>query len=762
MVLLFGFVYLPGCKEKQSPLDKGSSGLSSGETSYFTAKEGNLSFYFLCMPNGELNNIPCNPSRGFGLLGAAQRLDNLRNEDVDSAFFLIGDLCADVPNKEDVLTSAIRKHETELIPEVIKALKPIAALPGNNDLVEFGVDYFLKWNSDDEIPFVCANLVKKGDKKPVFAPYIRQELNGFDVCITGFIGQNITIQKEVSKTDGDNAPKVKETEVVPLASLFKNKEYEVIDPESCVTSIITTLREEGADFILALSQLTPKLNKEILNSTGIDLVLGNSISIQNNYNIENRKVNATTKSGCEVIGHVNYYLSGLNDDVLGDKTMLEGIKNRLLKVKSEHRRLTEHYRTKDPDLLYKRAKNTKDGILFRKYVNLISILPEKIEELERDCKGNHFECCYIPISTFVSDQSGTAGAVWRKHVQSLSEIVKGLEDTIEKNWMERLDKLDDIKLLDPQSCSICHPVQFEHWKKTKHSTAFEPVQRMQCECNPTCSGCHSTGYRSKSGYWYPPAPERFRSVDCNVCHGLLENHVNDFLTLPSHGTLSIQPDKLGKLCSTMCHQSKRSPDFDIKSYIPRIACPSIDFNSDHMTELYRKQNDIMEKTLSTKGKLDTADQYLKAANYKIRLGEDKDTIITLLEKGLAIEPYNQDIVPLYSSLLIGEQRFRDALGVLEKYATKYQKNNMVHLEIIRLFLLAPDPDVHNPDSAIKYIEWFLSQIDENNIEVILLQAMAEKERGNKKIAIEALKRAELLNPPPAVLEQIRNMMNNIN
>ncbi len=113
-----------------------------------------------------------------------------------------------------------------------------------------------------------------------------------------------------------------------------------------------------------------------------------------------------------------------------------------------------------------------------------------------------------------------------------------------------------------EKCGECHQVEYEVWKKTRHSHAFEALETKQRTFDAACVGCHSLGFQ-KQGFVNIKATPQFANVQCESCHGPGAQHS----ALPTESSYKT-PSK-SESC-LICHDRENSPDFDFQKYWPVI------------------------------------------------------------------------------------------------------------------------------------------------------------------------------------------------
>jgi hypothetical protein len=74
-------------------------------------------------------------------------------------------------------------------------------------------------------------------------------------------------------------------------------------------------------------------------------------------------------------------------------------------------------------------------------------------------------------------------------------------------------------------CAGCHPAQAAQWKTTDHAHAFATLEHAGKGRDPSCMGCHSTGFLLPGGAQNLESAAQFVDVGCEACHGPSVAHV---------------------------------------------------------------------------------------------------------------------------------------------------------------------------------------------------------------------------------------------
>jgi hypothetical protein len=119
----------------------------------------------------------------------------------------------------------------------------------------------------------------------------------------------------------------------------------------------------------------------------------------------------------------------------------------------------------------------------------------------------------------------------------------------------------ESRYYDSASCKVCHPNEYEDWRKTDHARALRTLKSKD-RLIPECLQCYSEEFRETGRYSAKPAVPA--GVECATCHA----------TVLPHGTEGPAPRTTRKVDAKTClecHTSERSPDYDEKTYLPMVS-----------------------------------------------------------------------------------------------------------------------------------------------------------------------------------------------
>ena len=116
--------------------------------------------------------------------------------------------------------------------------------------------------------------------------------------------------------------------------------------------------------------------------------------------------------------------------------------------------------------------------------------------------------------------------------------------------------------LGVDECAKCHQVFVESWEKTRHAGAFADLEAAGKANDPECVMCHTVGYGEPGGFFSIDTTPELANVQCEECHGLNREHINDF----SSPMMPVTEEVCLK-----CHTKENSPDFNFSVYLKKIS-----------------------------------------------------------------------------------------------------------------------------------------------------------------------------------------------
>lgn len=170
----------------------------------------------------------------------------------------------------------------------------------------------------------------------------------------------------------------------------------------------------------------------------------------------------------------------------------------------------------------------------------------------------------------------------------------------------------ELKYVGVQACAQCHANEVKKWGETKHSHAYEALEKYAKrpglrQYDPECVSCHTTGFAYQTGFQNEKDSKHLMHNGCENCHGPGSGHakapndkdllkalapwkfgnkdnklpplkkLEEIAALPESERGKIQLDantqRLKNTLSAMCmqcHDGDNDPKFDFWTYIPKI------------------------------------------------------------------------------------------------------------------------------------------------------------------------------------------------
>jgi len=150
-----------------------------------------------------------------------------------------------------------------------------------------------------------------------------------------------------------------------------------------------------------------------------------------------------------------------------------------------------------------------------------------------------------------------------------------------------------VAFVGSDKCAACHPADYQKWKQTKHSHAFEAltdhaVKPSLRQFDGECIVCHTVGYPFVNGYISEKRTPHLKHVGCENCHGPGELHVSqptnpiyrkdmspwksaptDYLTAPGGGYNDPVLKAVDAVCQK-CHDTDNDPKYRFEKNWPHV------------------------------------------------------------------------------------------------------------------------------------------------------------------------------------------------
>ncbi|HTR96789.1 MAG TPA: multiheme c-type cytochrome [Candidatus Acidoferrales bacterium] len=114
--------------------------------------------------------------------------------------------------------------------------------------------------------------------------------------------------------------------------------------------------------------------------------------------------------------------------------------------------------------------------------------------------------------------------------------------------------------LGAEFCARCHQAEYDQWKTTKHSKAWQTLVDVKKDAMAECIQCHVTGYKQPGGFQTADDVARLSNVQCENCHGMGTQH-------EAYPTTA---RRITAATCEKCHTVSNSPTFNFAIYEPHI------------------------------------------------------------------------------------------------------------------------------------------------------------------------------------------------
>ena len=151
----------------------------------------------------------------------------------------------------------------------------------------------------------------------------------------------------------------------------------------------------------------------------------------------------------------------------------------------------------------------------------------------------------------------------------IAKLSKGIEDAVNTKQREKsiADKTfmntthpGQPHFLGQDACVNCHQPQYEQWRGTAHSKAFDTLVKQSKDATPECVQCHVTGWTKPGGFVSTATSGGLTNVQCEVCHGMGTQH--DMFS----GKAAAPPESL----CVSCHNPTNDPSWNYSAKLAKV------------------------------------------------------------------------------------------------------------------------------------------------------------------------------------------------
>jgi 2',3'-cyclic-nucleotide 2'-phosphodiesterase (5'-nucleotidase family) len=445
-----------------------------------------------------------------GLARRATQVDRARGEADATLVLDAGDLL--LPAAYRVMGTNLDKGEIErrarLLASAFRRMGISAMTPGDRDLA-LGLPLLKRIAKDNRLPLLSANLFA-ADGRRLFDADRVIDVGGAKVGIkVGIFGVTAPANGEDIKA-------------------FKAAGIDARDAAAAARDEVASLRARGAAIVVALVHVgdageTRKLLEAV---PGVDWAVVGHAGL--------RSVPVEKVGTARVLGVINdgKELGRLDLHVVDGKLVFadRGERAEVETMLADHRRqLTDYDRRlgdTDPAQMreyYETRRKQVEAAIAREQA-LLERLPTAIT-------GSWFESRIIPLDAETPDQTGVAAMVdvYNRESERRAAAGKPVGVGIPRPAPPATPATGTpAAYVGTTACGACHAPALAFWKTTKHARALAALTRVGRDRDPSCVGCHVTGYLQPGG-WRQDQPAAQRTplinVGCEACHGPGKAHI---------------------------------------------------------------------------------------------------------------------------------------------------------------------------------------------------------------------------------------------
>ncbi len=223
---------------------------------------------------------------------------------------------------------------------------------------------------------------------------------------------------------------------------------------------------------------------------------------------------------------------------------------------------------------------------------------EQLGEHPAEIHGSWFENRILPLDAAIPDQTGVALLVGAYNRENQRRASAGLPVGVSPHLPTAPHPVaapategtaapeENLRYAGTVACGGCHAEALKFWQTTAHARALATLKRVKRDRDPTCIGCHVTGYMRPGGTGdLRVATARLRDVGCEACHGPGLDHVTAHTSNGdggrAPGSAGAGTQRLGEMRRQVaasvclgCHTpDQTNGDFDYTHYLKAILGP---------------------------------------------------------------------------------------------------------------------------------------------------------------------------------------------
>jgi hypothetical protein len=399
-----------------------------------------------------------------------------------------------------------------------------AMTPGDGDVV-LGLDWLIAQTQTHGLPYVCANLKREGED--VFPGWKMLEVGEVKVGVFGITG-----------------------------NLEDCEECEVTDATAAATAAVAALQKDGAHQIIALSHQGVDDDVALADAVpGIDFVIAaHSRGRMRFPRIAGEGATTILQAGSRGrdVGrmHITFVdgAKGFCDAALAEDAAAQRERT-AARVADLEQKVAEADASEDT-----RSKERHEKSLTRTLAQY-----EQYAIADVTAEGRHpMTIDSVGLGKSLADDAEVSAMVAEAKTRLPEEV------RAHRGEMKKIGEF-----AGSSDCRGCHQGAYRHWRLTAHARAYTALVREEKGNDPSCFGCHVTGYHLEGGPRSTSEVSYLRNVQCEACHGPSAKHVADSkVATPFKGRVSETCDD--------CHNDKtrggKPVPFTLAERLEKIAC----------------------------------------------------------------------------------------------------------------------------------------------------------------------------------------------
>lgn len=186
------------------------------------------------------------------------------------------------------------------------------------------------------------------------------------------------------------------------------------------------------------------------------------------------------------------------------------------------------------------------------------------------------------------DKTNPARELMREYVKAVYQNKYLTKVPLTDHPLRAQPGMAEAKFVGSAACKGCHPKAFEVWSGSRHSHAYESLEKLGRpfaelklpgrepikigrQYDPDCASCHVTGFGYNDGWTDEMRTPHLKGNHCENCHGPASLHVAHPGQAKYWEPLRMKVVlRHTEMKCRKCHDADNDPHFDIEKYWPKI------------------------------------------------------------------------------------------------------------------------------------------------------------------------------------------------